>query len=98
MLRVLEMTWKQVRQVENQQEIMNLANTLVDRVQLFYERFQHADELLHRTQESFDELRRSTAPSGLSITTAASRLLKFGAQENPKRRRRLPRNDEEPQA
>ena len=98
MLRVLEMTWKQVRQVENQQEIMNLANTLVDRVQLFYERFQHADELLHRTQESFDELRRSTAPSGMSITTAASRLLKFGAQENPKRRRRLPRNDEEPQA
>ena len=31
MLRVLEMTWKQVRQVENQQEIMKVANTIIDR-------------------------------------------------------------------
>ena len=95
MLRVLEISWKQMRQVENQQDIMNLANTIVDRVQQFYERFLKAEDQLHRTQEAFDELRRSTAPSGQSITTAATRLLKYGAQENPKRRQRLPKAEEE---
>lgn len=90
MLRVLEMTWKQVRQVENQQEIMKTANMIVERVQLFYERFLKVDEQLHKTEEAFDDLKRSTASSGLSITTAATKLLKYGAQENPKRKNRLP--------
>lgn len=86
MLRVLEMTWKQVRQVENQQEIMKTASLVVERVQLFYERFLRVDEQLHRTGEAFEDLKRSTASSGQSITTAAHKLLKFGAQENPKRK------------
>ena len=89
MLRVLEMSWRQMRQVENQQEIMQQANLIIDRVQLFYERFTKVDEQLHRTVDAFDELRRSTAPSGQSITTAAARLLKFGAEENPKRKMKL---------
>lgn len=94
MLRVLEMTWKQVRQVENQQEIMKTASLVVERVQLFYERFLKVDDQLHRTGEAFEDLKRSTASSGQSITTAAAKLLKFGAQENPKRKQRLPKADE----
>lgn len=95
MLRVLEVSWKQMRQAENQQDIMRLANLIVDRVQQFYERFLRADEQLHHTVDAFDDLRRSAAPGGLSITTAASRLLKYGAQENPKRRRHLPKAEDE---
>ena len=87
MLRVLEMTWRQVRQVENQQEIMKTANTLVERVQVFYERLLKVDEQLHRTEDAFDDLKRSTQTQGMSIATAAQRLLRYGAQENPKRRR-----------
>lgn len=94
MLRVLEMSWKQMRQVENQHDIMCQANLVIDRVQQFYERFLKADEQLHRTQDAFDDLKRSTAPGGQSITTAAAKLIKFGAQENPKRRQRLPKDDE----
>lgn len=94
MLRVLEMTWRQVRQVENQEEIMKTANLLVERVQVFYERFLRVDEQLHKTQEAFDDLKRSTSAQGLSITTAAAKLLRFGAQENPKRRQRIPKDDD----
>lgn len=89
MLRVLEMSWKQMRQVENQQEIMKTASMIVERVQIFYERFLKVDEQLHKTGEAFEDLKRSTSSSGLSITTAAAKLLKYGAQENPKRRQRL---------
>lgn len=89
MLRVLEMTWKQVRQVENQQKIMECANMIVDRVQLFAERFESVKQQLQKTQDSFDKLESITADSGQSILTPASRLLKMGASQNPKRKKQL---------
>ena len=85
-LRVLELTWKQTRQVENQEKMMQCANTLVERVQLFAERFARVGDMLDKTRRSFDDLTTITAPSGPSITTAARNLLKFGAQENKKKK------------
>ena len=85
-LRVLELTWKQTRQVENQEKMMQCANTLVERVQLFAERFARVGDLLDKTRRGFDDLNTVTAPSGPSITTAARNLLKFGAQENKKKK------------
>lgn len=85
-LRVLELTWKQTRQVENQEKMMQCANALVERVQLFAERFSKVGELLDKTRRSFDELAIVTASSGSSITTAARNLLKYGAQENKKKK------------
>lgn len=93
MLRVLEMTWRQVRQAENQEEIMKTANELVNRVQLFYERFVVAEEQLKKAQEAFAKLRTTTAPTGQGIVTAANKLLKYGAKENPKRQQRLPKGE-----
>lgn len=90
MLRILEMTWRQVRQAENQDNIMQAANELVNRVQMFYERLQDTRGLLQRTVQSFDQLEASTAESGRGIPTAARKLLKYGAKENPKRKMRLP--------
>ncbi|MGP1477369.1 MAG: DNA recombination protein RmuC [Phocaeicola sp.] len=92
MLRVLEMTWRQVRQVENQDNIMATANELVNRVQMFYERFNVADEQLGKTRQAFDNLKKTTAPTGKSIITAANNLIKFGAKENSKRKYNLPKS------
>ena len=85
-LRVLELTWKQTRQVENQEKMMQCANTLVERVQLFAECFARVGEMLDKTRRSFDDLTTVTAPSGPSITTAARNLLRYGAQENKKKK------------
>ncbi|MBR2153491.1 MAG: DNA recombination protein RmuC [Bacteroidaceae bacterium] len=93
MLRVLQLTWRQVRQVENQQKIMEAANAIIDRVQLFYERFLKVEEQFDKTRKAFDDVKTVTAPTGPSITTAANKLLKFGAKENPKRKQRLPKED-----
>ena len=84
-LRVLEMTWKQVQQVENQENIMKAANNIVERVQSFAERLARVDEMFGRTRKAFDDLATVTAPSGQSIVTAARQLLKYGAQENRKK-------------
>lgn len=89
MLRVLEMTWKQVRQVENQQKIIDCANTIVDRIQMYAERLEVARQQLVRTQDAFDKLDTLTRQEGSSIFTPAARLVKMGASENPKRKTKL---------
>ena len=85
-LRVLELTWKQTRQVENQEKMMQCANTLVERVQLFAERFARVDDMLQKTRQAFDDVNTVTATTGKSITTAARQLLRYGAQENKKKK------------
>ena len=94
MLRVLEMSWRQVRQIENQENIMKVADELVNRVQLFYERFQKVGEMLDKTSKAFDDMRSISGPSGPSIEVAATKLLKYGAKENPKRKYRLGRSQD----
>lgn len=89
MLRVLEMTWRQVRQVENQQEIMKCADELVNRVQIFAERLDDVKRLFEKTSDAFLKVEASTADGGQSIVTSARKLLKMGACENPKRRKSL---------
>lgn len=89
MLRVLEMTWKQVRQVENQQKIIECANTIIDRVQLYAERLETARTQLQKTQDAFDKLDTLSRQEGSSIFTPAARLVKMGASENPKRKVRI---------
>ncbi len=86
MLRVLEMTWRQVRQVKNQEKIMQLANLMVDRVQLFAERMGEVRRQLEKTSEAFDKVQGSTAEGGQSIITTARQLLKMGAVESGKRK------------
>lgn len=98
MLRVLEMTWRQVRQIENQEQVMKTANMVVDRVQMFYERFLKVDEMLEKTQKAFDEVKSVSGPSGQSIEVAARKLIKYGAQPNPKRKYQLKSNEELPPA
>jgi DNA recombination protein RmuC len=86
------MTWRQVRQIENQENIMKVADELVNRVQLFYERFQKVGEMLDKTSKAFDDVKNISGPSGQSIEVAANKLLKYGAKENPKRKYRLGRS------
>lgn len=89
MLRVLEMTWRQVKQIENQEQMMKTANTVIDRVQMFYERFLKVDEMLTKTQKAFEEVKSVSGPSGQSIEVAAKKLIKYGAKPNPKRKYQL---------
>ncbi len=85
-LRVLEMMWTQVRQLENQQAIMDAANTVVERVQDFATRFRDVETAMNDTVNKMAKLRITTAQSGPGIITAARNLLKAGARENKKKK------------
>ena len=85
-LRVLEMMWTQVRQLKNQQVMMDAANTVIDRVQDFRDRFMDVESSMNDTIKKMTKLKITTADSGASIITAAKKLLKAGAQENKKKK------------
>ena len=85
-LRVLEMMWTQVRQLKNQQAMMDAANTIIDRVQDFGIRFMDVESSMNDTIKKISKLKITTADSGASIITAAKKLLKAGAQENKKKK------------
>ena len=85
-LRVLEMMWTQVRQLKNQQAMMDAANTVIDRVQDFGVRFMDVESSMYDTIKKISKLKITTADSGPSIITAARNLLKAGARENKKKK------------
>ncbi|MDY3787167.1 MAG: DNA recombination protein RmuC, partial [Prevotella sp.] len=85
-LRVLEMMWTQVRQLKNQQAMIDAANIVVERVQDFGMRFIDVETSMNSTVEKMAKLKVSTAESGRSIITAAKSLLKAGAKENKKKK------------
>ena len=85
-LRVLEMMWTQVRQLKNQQAMIDAANIVVERVQDFGMRFIDVETSMNSTVEKMTKLKVSTAESGRSIITAAKSLLKAGAKENKKKK------------
>ena len=85
-LRVLEMMWTQVRQLKNQQAMIDAANTVIDRVQDFGLRFMDVESSMNDTLKKMTKLKITTAESGASIITAAKNLLKAGARENKKKK------------
>ena len=85
-LRVLEMMWTQVRQLKNQQVMIDAANQVIDRVQDFGVRFMDVETSMNDTIKKMTKLKITTADSGPSIITAARKLLKAGAKENQRKK------------
>ena len=85
-LRVLEMMWTQVRQLKNQQLMMDAANMVIERVQDFGERFMDVETSIQDAVKKIGKLKITTAENGASIITAAKKLLAAGAKENKKKK------------
>ena len=85
-LRVLEMMWTQVRQLKNQQAMVDAANLVIERVQDFGIRFMDVEASMQDTIKKINKLKITTADGGPSIITAAKSLIKAGARENKKKK------------
>lgn len=85
-LRVLEMMWTQVRQLKNQQVMIDAANMVIERVQDFGMRFMDVESSMSDAVKKITKLKITTSESGQSIITAAKKLLKAGARENRKKK------------
>ncbi len=87
LLRLLQIAWTQQRQADNQEQVFGLANTLVERVALFVERFDKIGKNVEAVQSAFEDAKKAMT-GNRGFVTSARKLVDMGAKENP--RRKLP--------
>ena len=92
LLRLLQIAWTQQRQAENQEKVFDIASTLVDRVQLFVERFDRLGNDIDDARKSFDEARKAMS-GNRGFVGSARKLVGMGARENPKKKK-LPESED----
>lgn len=81
-LRILELMWTQSRQLGNQKRIVEAAEEMIKRTQIFAERFNEVERHLKKTTEAVGEVKKSIATGGQSIMTSATKLIKLGIKED----------------
>lgn len=86
LLRLLQIAWTQQRQAENQEKVFDMASTLVDRVQLFVERFDRLDSDIDGVRKSFDDAKKAMSGSR-GFIGSARKLIDMGAKANPKKKK-----------
>lgn len=86
LLRLLESAWKQQRRLQNEQKLMESARQVVERVQMFRERFLEVERALQKAQDAVNNVKIVTSDGGRSILTATRKMLSYGAEESPKHR------------
>ena len=85
-LRVLELMWIQSRQLHYQERIIKEAETMIERVQLFAERFDKVEKSFDETLDCVKNLKTLTADHGQSIITSARHIISYGIKEDKRKR------------
>ena len=80
-LRILELMWTQMRQLDKHKFIIEQAATIVERTQLFAKRLINSNDLLKKLQKEFDGLTTSSSDGGHSIITPAKRLVDLAIKQ-----------------
>lgn len=81
-LRIINMTWRQIAQVQNQEKVFALANELMDRVGQFMKKYREIGDALDKARKSYDDGERKLQPSGQSILQTCAKLERLGASQS----------------
>lgn len=81
-LSIIRLTWTQIAQVENQQEVFNLASEMVDRVGQFMKHYKSIGASLGAAVEAYTKAEKKLLPGGQSILKTTEKLLKIGCQDS----------------
>ena len=83
-LRIISLTWTQIRQAENHEQVYRLANEMLDRVGQFMKKYTAIGKALKTATTAYDDAERKLQPSGQSILQTCAKLQKLGAQQSDK--------------
>lgn len=84
-LHMIRVAWVQNTQAENQQKVFGLAETLLDRLGDFFQRYNKLGELMKKSQEAYDSADNKLISGQQSVVKKARELVDLGAKENPNR-------------
>lgn len=83
-LRIINMTWTQITQIQQHERVYELATEMLDRVGQFIKKYELLGKALQSAQTAFDEGQRKLNPNGQSIINTAGKLIKLGAKQSSK--------------
>ena len=83
-LKIVNMTWTQVAQAQNHEEVYKLANEMIERVGMFMEHYTLIGKALEKAQSEFEQARAKLDPKGQSILNTSNKLIKLGAKNSDK--------------
>jgi DNA recombination protein RmuC len=83
-LRIINLTWTQIAQAQNQEEVFRLANEILDRVGQFMKKYQAIGKALGAATEAYNDGEKKLQPNGQSILQTCNKLIKVGAKQSVK--------------
>lgn len=83
-LRIINLTWTQIRQMDNQKKVFDCADELLKRVGMFWTQYRAIGKALDDAKDAFKEGEKKIKDGGQSISTTAKQLIKLGAKEDKK--------------
>lgn len=81
-LRIINLTWTQITQVQNHEKVYALANEMLDRVGQFMKKYQALGKALDNAKSAYEDGEKKLQPSGQSILQTCSKLVKLGAKQS----------------
>ena len=81
-LRIINLTWTQITQVQNHEKVYALANEMIDRVGQFMKKYQALGKALDNAKSAYEDGEKKLQPSGQSILQTCSKLVKLGAKQS----------------
>lgn len=83
-LRIINLTWTQIAQAQNHEQVFKLANEMINRVGQFLKHYHEIGKALQNAQKAYEDGEKKLQPSGKSIVVTANQLISLGAKQSDK--------------
>lgn len=83
-LQIIRMTWTQIRQAQNHEELYRMASEMVDRVGQFAKHYESVGKALGSVQKAYNDGKAKLEDHGQSIVVSANKLIHLGAKQSTK--------------
>ena len=81
-LRMINLTWTQIKQAENHKEVYKLANEMVKRVGMFLKNYETVGKALKNARDAYEDGEKKLLYKGQSIVVTCNQLEALGAKQN----------------
>lgn len=83
-LKIINLTWTQIKQAENHEKVYELANEMLKRVALFENSYNEIGKALDKARGAYSEGTKKLTEAGQSIPNTCRKLIALGAKQNDK--------------
>lgn len=83
-LKIINITWTQIKQAQQHEKVYSLAEEMVARVGMTLKHFETLGNALGNAQKAYESAKAKLEPRGQSIVTTAHKLIDLGAKQNNK--------------